>query len=1397
MPRINQSFSLLVLILSLFSAHLVAQPSTLLEKNVVFSQLPDELGLSEPTINCILQDKEGYLWIGTWSGLIRYDGYSTKTYYSNNKSPYSLKSNKIISLLQDKEGFIWVGTHKGGLFKFDPASERFIQFKNERKYTGSISNDNVWALLEDEKGKIWIGTEKGLNIFNKENKTFEKYFSNTTDSQSLSHNFITDIHQSSSGKIWVATEYGFNRAIIGENTVSFERYINESGDQDEGLHNYIYEIDDITLQGQETLWLGSQKGLKEFKDGQIINHELEKQASGYNLFRTVLTIKGERPIILAGSESGLNIFDPRENTFINLLRNDQQQANLTHGTVTSIYLDQSQVLWVGTKKGLSKYDTYSKNFNFFKSRSFDPTESIITGIRESKKGHYWIGTMGGGLYKFKGGEIHSYDNTSLYQRFKIKSNKKNDFTDFIQTLYTDSKGNIWIGTAGDGIYSFNENKIDFGSNKITNYQQYNLKSQPSISDDYVMSITEGSDEAIWVGMWSGGLNKITSAGEVKIYNDSLLLQAPLVVLHLDSRENLWVGTRGNGLYRIKEKQDGLNIKKFNIQEGLENLFVNAVYEDQKNTLWVGTEDGLYFMDEGSDQIQRYNLRSEMDKEVIVGILGDQKGRLWLSHWGGLTVIKPNQLSAMMRHFDRQDHIQGGFYYNNSSIKDSYGNLIFGGSNGFNIINPEEDYINPVKPKVAIAEIQINNRPVKVGEEFNGRILLEDGYNKEELVLNHSENSLSFEFAALHFAAPEKIKYAYKLDGFDDSWHYIDSDRRFANYTNLPAGNYQFLVNATNNDGIWSDKYSYLSFAISPPWWKTNWAIALYTLFFIFILYSFRKIIIIRTNFMNNLKLERMERANVENINKSKLEFFTNISHEFRTPLTLISGPLQRIKDAGITDNTVRQHLNIIDNNTQRLLRLVNQLLDFRKAESGNFNLEVAKGDILKFIREVKLSFEGLASQKNVNFQLKAEKEKIIAWFDRDQFEKILYNLIYNAFKNTPVGGTISIEVIEEQEEVLIAVSDNGKGIKSQDLEHIFQRFFSSNNPDHSPGSGIGLTLTKSLVELHGGTIEVESSENEFTRFLVRIPKGHAHFKNENIVSDFLDSEEVKRYAPLHVKAVSDELNVGSPEKKNNLYKILIVEDNDEVRAYIKSIFTENYTVVEAINGKEGLEKAKEELPEIIISDVMMPVMDGIKLCKEIKKDLRTSHIPVIMLTARTPLIFRVEGLKTGADDYITKPFDPKTLELKVKNFIKLREAIRNTFKNNTVLEIEPSKITLTSADEVFINNALKSIEDNMDNSEYSVEDLAAAVCFSRMQLYRKIKSLTGQSANEFIRTIRLKRAAQFLEQNELTVAEVTYRVGFSDLKYFRVCFKKQFGVNPSNYSVSEKHLEVDENNLSS
>lgn len=1372
----------LMLAFLLVAGVVVAQPGDLRKKRIIFDQFSENQSLSQSSINCVLQDHDGFLWIGTFSGLIRYDGYETTVFHSENK-PGKIRSNKITTIYEDREGYLWIGTHMGGLFRYDKHRNEFEHFGYQKNDPHSLSNDNVWSIEEDQHGNLWIGTEIGLNILRKGKAGFERV--SKANTPSLSYDFITDIHLSSSNELWVSTEEGLNRLVVtgkpGAERYSFENYSYEEDLSNKALHNYIYQIGELTVNGKPSIWLSTKKGLKGLFNNKLKNFLVPHKSLSYSFFRSLLAVDGKNPYLIAGSETGLSLFDPETQRFETVPYDDYREMNISHPSITALYIDEGGVLWVGTKKGLNKFDTYTKDFEAFPTTQFDKSKNIITGVQNSSLGGYWISTIGGGLFKF--------DGKDSFTHYTIMSGEENDFTEFIQTLYSDNRGNIWVGTAGAGVYHFNERNIK-RAGTISKFDHYFTRSASPLNDDYVMSLAGDRDGNILVGMWSGGLNKITPDKKVIKFDQPELKRTPVVVLHPDHTGTVWVGTRGKGFYRFRETAGKSTLKHYfkgeeeDTLKTISNNFINAVYEDHAGTLWIGTDGGLNAFDRRTEEFSQFPLEGGPSNDVIASILEDDQGKLWLAHWNGLTVIDPAD-SRWMRNYDNNDRIMGGFFYNNVCVKSREGHLLFAGSEGLNRIDTKRIVQKPKEYPLAITQFELFGKPVTYGEEINGRVILTSPLqNNLKVELKHFENSIAFEFASLDYAAPEKIRYAYMLEGFNKEWSYATSERRYANYTNLNYGEYTFKVKATSTDGVWSDTYSQVQITIRPPWWKTSWAILGYILTTFVVMYGFRKLILLRANLIHDIKLERLQRENMEKLNKAKLQFFTNISHEFRTPLTLILGPVQNLLDSGTMDKTFRAHALNISNNAQRLLRLVNQLLDFRKAESGNLKLEVSEGNIVRFIKEIKLSFDMLAGQMNIQFLMESSSPIIKLWFDRDQFEKIMFNLLSNAFKHTPSTGIITIRIQEVEEEVIITVEDTGKGIKNEHFDKIFQTFFSYDDDKHHTGTGIGLALTKSLVDMHHGKIDVQSREGEFTRFIVRLRKGAAHFHESEIQRLSDDIESMDHYPSL----VGLELSPLEADKPDTLltpapgHKLLIVEDNEGVRAYIRSIFQADYEIVEAENGKEGWTLAVDLSPDLIISDIMMPVMDGITLCKKLKSDVKTSHIPVILLTARTALIFKVEGLETGADDYVTKPFNPKLLELKVRNFIRIRESMRNHFSSKDVLTIEPRKVTLTSADEVFVGKMVESIEKNMSNAEYSVEELSLDVGMSKMQLYRKMKALTNQSANEFIRTMRLKRAAQLLEQNQLTVAEVTYEVGFTDLPYFRECFKKMFGVTPSEYT---------------
>lgn len=1361
-------FILVVLLLLMAGSLSYGQPADLTSKRIRFEQFPNDLNLSQSSINCILQDHNGFLWIGTWSGLIRYDGYSTTVFHAASQSG-NLKSNQISALYEDGNNNLWIGTIQGGLYLYRQDQKGFIQFASTDK-PNSLRSNNVRAIQEDKEGNLWVGTEGGLSVLAKGDSTFHNFEFFVGSAHGLPHNYIADLFLSSSGTLWVGTGNGLCE-LLPAATISdskFKTYTYEDDQQGYAYQNWVIQINEFQYLGTSTIWFGTGKGLKRLHNGKIENFLPDPDVPGKNIILTILPGEYDKPYLLVGADNRLFFFDPVNRTFKRFLNNENPELNLSNNSITALYLDRGGVLWVGTKKGLNKFDTYLNDFNGVSIKTFDPPGSVVTGIQPCTKGGYWISTLGGTLVRYRDGK---------FEHFRFSRGAHDDFVPNIQTMFRDSRGRIWLGTAGLGVFCFQDTNPAGGL--IRDYLHFDTQTKQKISDSYIMSFAEDNIGNMWIGTWGHGLNKVSPENEAE-WIDVDLTEKPIVVMLVDHLGTLWIGTRGNGLFSI-DPNDGSKIALKHFQNGtqqqsLTDNFINSLFEDEKGKLWIATENGLKVFERHLAAFGNIPVAG-MENNVVVSFLQDAQGHFWIANWDGLHVLDP-AFPNEVKHYDRHDEIKGGFFYNNVCLKDASGNLLFGGSEGFNLINPAKLIQSPNNPSVYIEKLFISHQEIEPGLKYNDEIILPKPINEiGNVVLDYSQNSISFDFATLEFAAPEKVRYAYILENFDEDWNLTPSSRRFATYANLNPGSYTFKVKASNIDGRWSETTSSVNIQILSPWWKTIWARIFYGIIIIGILYLLGKFLLFRASLLHDLKLERIQRENMEKLNQAKLQFFTNISHEFRTPLTLIIGPLQSALSEVPVNSKLHHRIRIANENTQRLLRLINQLLDFRKVETENMKLSIAEGNIAQSVVAIVQSFEPMAEDCKISLSVEA-RHNIPLWFDRDKCEKIFFNLISNAFKHTRKGGKIIVTVEELEHDVTVSVWDNGHGIKKAHMENIFQSFFSFDEDRSHASTGIGLALVKGLVELHHGSIRVESEENSFSRFSVTFKKGKAHFREDELA----DASKLPALQYQQQPAAQESFEQAEVSESAKQTKLLVVDDNDEMRAYIGSVFDSPFQIIGASNGDEGLALAKDLIPDVIIADIMMPKLNGIDMCKDLKRDLKTSHIPVVLLTARGSLEYKLEGLEGGADEYVTKPFNPKVLQLKVKNLISRRNTLHAYFKGQGILSLEPKRITLSSADDQFIKTALELVELNISNASYTVEDMSRDIGMSHTQLYRKIKALTGQTINEFIRAIRLKRAAQLLEQHQLTVSEITYKVGFTDLQHFRECFKKMYGLTPSQYA---------------
>ncbi len=1399
------------------------------------------------SINCILQDSQGYLWLGTWEGLFRYDGFEFKAYTADKNNPNSIQGRKIRTLFEDSRGTLWIGIENEGLHRYNREKDSFSKFLINPDDQPRLGSNYVIGICEDREGSIWLVTKDRV-VHKVQQKNLNDQKEPHLQEQTLSflsfpfRNFHVDssfvsIYKSSNDILWIGGSDGIATFDLqNPRKDNFKEIHLDSESEESRYHNIVNIIlgnVKPNAEGGEEIWIGTMAGLKKItmdsSGMQLIHFNNPFNSGTFNqdkiksLYQT--TTDGET-FLWVGTDAGLYKFDKRNEAFITFTGQALGTSTLEEVHIYSMYEDFSGVLWMGTEKGLYKLDRYRKKFIHINDdeKYIDRlSHHDVKDFSESLSGDIWIATNGGGINRLRFGDEN--DNTFHITHHRIDiSGGKNNFSDIITSVFADHSGSVWVGTKGDGVYRFHENDVGKKSGKISRFTHYGRRVPNTFDDDYTNEIYEDRAHNIWIGTWQRGLTKYNPAtNQFTLYNRMShvpkdLNTFPIIKILEDHSGRIWLGTKGGGLYAFRPgdtltgKEDFLRFYK--TQNGEMDKYISDIYEDSHHNIWVASESGLCKLDNETGVFRCFTSQDGLQSDFIQSIVEDDNENLWVSTNNGLfefpatKSMEPDSGQFSFRRFDVDDGLQGDFFNQSSCLKARNGLLLFGGINGFNIFNPADIKTNPIPPKVVLTNFQINHEDVAIGEKINGRVILTDAIsNTSGLTLTHKEKILSFEFAGLHFASPERNQYAYKMVGFDEDWVYKDASQTQANYTNLKPGSYVFKVKASNNDGVWSEAGVALAIHITPPFWLTGWAYFLYFIAGLGLLFLVRSLTLMRANFRYRINLERVEREKSEELNRMQLRFFTNISHEIRTPLTLILGPLEKLAQS--TDLSAKLHNQLLNmqKNGERLIRLMNQLMDFRKKEAGFLKLQAIEGNLVEFLKEIHVSFREYALEKGIDFKFESEQREIRCWFDQDMLEKVFFNLLSNAFKFTPNKGKITLRVCvglkdpeatdtqytETGKYVKISVLDTGRGIADQHLKNIFDRYYSVQkaNPKSERGIGIGLALSKELVQLHHGQIKVESELNKGTDFSVWLPTGNTHLKEDEMLVGFIDSEHENHYQvpgrrQEQVQEAAADVNVN---KESPL--ILIVEDNKSVKDFIQSLFSEEYQVLLASDGKEGLAMATTTIPDLIISDVMMPEMDGMELCRQLKTNEKTSHIPIILLTARTSLIYKTEGLETGADDYITKPFEPSLLLLRVKNLINLRKQLKK--RSQGKLYLKPADITINSVDEIFLQKAMDLVEKHMDDSTYSVEDFSKDLAMSRVHLYRKLKALVGQSANEFIRTQRLQRAAQLLEKSQLRVAEVAYMVGFNDLKYFRGCFVKQFQVTPSQYaSKFDQSLEPSE-----
>jgi len=1331
-----------------------------------FKNISVEEGLSNSSVSSIVQDDYGFIWIGTRDGLNRFNSFDFEIFRESPQDTNSISDNWVRDLIVDKEGALWIAT-KNGLNKYDHRTG-FKTFFHNPDSANTLTDNNIFKLHEDSHGFLWIATAQGLNRFDPIQKIFTRFYYKQQTHHSLSSNLVRAVYEDNEGHIWLVTGAAIDRFDVKKKL--FKHY--PLSDMSTGKL-VINEPADILQDRKGRIWVGLPNGLWSYdaKKDEFVPYSEVTTINQKGIERVRSIHEDSNGDLWIGTYDGLFLANPDKGYFRHLVHQEQNPYNLNGNSIYAIFEDRTGDMWFGSWwGGLGYLDRDFDNFLHFNEVS-GLSFSVVSSFAENEEENFWIGTEGGGVNFFD-------RSTKAFQAYEHDKNLPNSLaSNNVQDIALHQGNKLILGTHGMGldIFWFQQQKPWF------QHFSHQAGDENSISSNWTNTILTDSKNRVWVGTNNAGLNHFDVEKGIFIrYREVGKSNSRVNTIFEDRQKNIWAGTdKGLGFVdETKQEVDYLVAKKVN-EEIIKDVL--CIYQDSNNNYWLGSEgDGLIFFEDGFSNIRKYRQEDGLPNNVIYGILADDQRNLWLSTNNGLSKFDPE--THRFENYDIKDGLQSNEFNRDAFTRSSKGEFLFGGVDGFNIFYPEKVEKTTYHPPLVITDLRVK------GERTS--MMAISGIEGPAITLKHNQMPFSLDFVVLNYAKPGKNKLAYQLYGQDDNWIEIDNNRN-QTFTALDAGTYIFRVKAASIDGQWNQEYATVKIKIRPPWWRSWWAYLLYSLSVFCAGMLIRQQILVRKKDKRALKKEKEEREKLESINQLKLQFFTQVSHELRTPLTLIYGPLEKLKQGKKLLNLEQQEaLQLIDANTQRLLRHVNNILDFRKDEFGLLKLKAFEGNFVKFVKEVFLSFQELAKSRAINYQFETPKEHFSLYFDRDQMEVILFNLLANAFKYTSDQGTIRLRIYQTpaSNSISLAIEDNGRGIAPQHQAYVFEPYFqieeASASEAHDPkGSGIGLALTKRLVELHHGLIEVANSALGGACFIVHFPIGDKHLTVDDIDGQYQSSEDIQGY--LKQKGASEESRIAGIEDKKKQPTLLIVEDNKEVRAFITNCLNSTYNIVQAVDGKEGYDKAVMIMPDLIISDVMMPKMDGISLCSKLKTEFHTSHIPVILLTARTSLIYEKSGLETGADDYITKPFSPSLLTLRVRNLLDARKKLQQHFVRN--LKVKPKEVTVTSRDNQFLAQAVECVEKHLTDDSFDATVFAQKMNCSESTLYKKLKAITGQSISAFTRTIRIKRAAQLLEQGESSIAQVAYSVGFNDLKYFRQCFRKQFGQSPSAYSKEHKY----------
>jgi signal transduction histidine kinase/ligand-binding sensor domain-containing protein/DNA-binding response OmpR family regulator len=1342
--------------------------NVLAQKATRYERLTTASGLSQSTINKIIQDKKGFLWFATADGLNRYDGYSFTVYRNDPSNNKTLSGSDISTVCEDDEGNLWVGTRNAGLNKINLKTGSVIRFP--RGPSGEdISSVIIPSIVNLGKHKIGVAAlGKGfMTIDSKKNVLIKE----ESDFQTPLIKDAVRFFRHSSGSLWIGTRTGYLISVLGNRS-----YLPFNFGQKNPANDF--RIRALFEAKNGDIFVGTEgRGLYRF------DHQNQKFTSVFynrsplssrqNIV-TSISRDGSKNIWI-GTDNGIYICEGENfSKFRHVVSNPDPEFGISSYSITSLFTDSNLNTWIGTWEAGLNIDFHQKSrFSLlrYKPNTFlGLLSNKVTALRTDSNQGVWIGSNVGLSYlNYKSGKVEHLVNNADINRLNSK-----DIFD-VNLLEKDSLGTLWIGVWGKGLFNLTLDR------KMISYPvpMGIVSGVQTIKFSSILRV----GQKIWLGTSGNGLLAFdlkTKKYEVPFQELSkkLFENKTISTLMMDGNNRLWLGTTASGVYVYDFKTKKINhFEKGIATSSLRYNHVTFLHKDRKNRVWVLTNGGGLHLYQGPGNVFRvFTVADGLVSNTLRGMVEDNEGNLWLSTNGGISKMNPNTFKCI--NFDDMDGLQGKEFLINAFDKNSQDWLFFGGINGLNYIKSDSLRARMDVPNVYISNLKIFNKPVQVGDENSP--LKQDILFTKHLVLQPEQSVFSLDFVALEYQRPKNNRYAYYLEGFEKDWNYVGTQRS-AYYTNLNPGDYTFKVKATNSDGIWAENPYELKITILPPWYRTWWAYLLYAITISAIVYGFIREIKIREAFKTDIRLKEIEKERIKELEQVKTHFFTNISHELRTPLTLIISPIERyfLKNKGLNEEQ-NTRISSIYQNAQKLLRLINQLLDLSKIESGKQQPFIAKNDLILQLNQIILGFENYAHQKQITFKWTPPQSDLFVYYDSDIIEKCVSNLLSNAFKHTPEEGKIGVSLTLHSDiqagtkmvkSVCIQVIDTGKGIAKEHLNHVFDRFYQVPESMNRAGTGVGLSLCKELIDLHLGQIEVKSTLGEGSNFSITFP----------VQAQAFEPSWIQQHENVPEKSAFSKPSIRKLDSIEHEKQILlIVDDHTELRKFVADIFSNRFQIVESERGEEALELALKFLPDVVITDWMMPGMSGINLCRALRSNPKTNHIPIIILTSKSSQDSQIEGMQSGADDYVSKPFNADLLEIRVNKLLEAKERARKNWQKQFVQK-ELTEGKLPEFQDEFLQKATALIIENIADANFDVVDLEKGLDMSKMQLYRKLKNLTSLAGNEFIRSIRLQQALVFIETNQFNVSEIAYKVGFNDPAYFTRVFKKQFGQSPSNY----------------